>query len=139
MGAGRQRHVAFIVHADFTVCPIDLENAVRDGHATDLPAFFRNGHGGVLAGLVLRGHADIGSLVQIAANGNASAIVGQIEVVILLALFVAGDLRTALDIYIALGITFIFCSCIDAAAISHRGIAGDAAAVHDKVAAIAGV
>ena len=139
VGAGRQRHGAFIVHDDFAVCPIDLENAVRDGHGSGDPAaFFRNGHGGVLAGLVLRGHADIGSLVQITADGDALAVAGQIEVVVRLTLFVAGDLGAALDIHRAPELVVAVSGIrIDTAAVPHRGIAGDLAAIHGKLAVIA--
>ena len=140
VGAGCQRHGAFIVHADFTVCPIDLENAVWDCHLLrgSQAAPLRDRHFGALAGLRLRGHADIGVLVQIAVDDDAFARTGQIEVVVLLAFFVAGDLGAALDHYNALcPPVAAACVRVYAAAIPHRGVADDLAAFHSKAAVIA--
>ena len=140
VGAGCQRHGAFIVHADFAACPIDLERAVWDCHLLrgSQAAPLRDRHFGALAGLRLRGHADIGVLVQIAVDDDAFARTGQIEVVVLLAFFVAGDLGAALDHYNALcPPVAAACVCVYAAAIPHRGVADDLAAVHSKAAVIA--
>ena len=140
MGVRYQLHGgAVLAYADGAVRPIDLERAVRDCHCPGDPAaLLRDGHLGALAGLRLRGHADIGGVVQITADGDALAVAGQIEVVVRLTLFVAGDLGAALDIHRAPELVVAVSGIrIDTAAVPHRGIAGDLAAIHGKLAVIA--